>query len=94
MIRTQMVDVKTSNIKLLDRARRIFRAVLVPLTEPHMSIQPSIDTDDDGAVDRLIAKCGGSVKTAVIAARWGCGAEEAVERLEEVDGVLKKALEG
>ena len=87
-----MVDVKSSNAKLIDRARRIFRTVLVPLTQSPLSITPSIDIADDAAVDRLIKDCGGSVKTAIVAARWGHGVDDAIERLEVSEGGLKRSL--
>ncbi len=89
-----MVDVQSSNLKLVDRARRIFRAILIPLVESDPTTHPSIDVSDDAELDKLIKECGGSVKTALVAARWSCGAEEARKRLEGVDGILKRALEG
>jgi len=49
-----MVDVKRSNVKLISRARLVFRSVL----------------SDDEAIDHLMEQCGDSVKTAIVAARW------------------------
>ena len=88
----EMVDVKQSNLKLIDRARRITRAVLGPLTGPPTNLRLSVDLDDDGAVTRFIADHGGSVKRAIVAARWACGPTEAVSRLDDANGVLKIAL--
>lgn len=86
-----MVDVKRSNHKLVHRARRIFRAVLEPLTLPPWKID--LNLQDDEAIDRLIEACEGSVKQAMVAARWDCTPREANERLEKAAGLLKKALE-
>jgi N-acetylmuramic acid 6-phosphate etherase len=87
-----MVDVKRSNIKLVNRARNIFRMVLEPLTLPPAEIMLGVDINDDEAVDRLIDSCDGSVKRAMVAARWKCSPAEAKERLDVAQGVLKKAL--
>jgi N-acetylmuramic acid 6-phosphate etherase len=87
-----MVDVKRSNIKLVNRARNIFRSVLEPLALPPTSAKMEIDLDDGAAVDALIDSCGGSVKCAMVAARWNCSPAEAKARLEAVSGILKKAL--
>ena len=89
----QMVDVKRSNYKLVHRARRIFRAVLEPLARPPQSIELSVDLEDDDAVDQLIDECDGSVKLAMVAARWKCAPAEASKRLEAAGGLLKKALQ-
>ena len=88
-----MVDVRSTNAKLIDRARRIFRAVLTPILDTDPSIQPSIDVNDDEMVDRLIRSCEGSVKIALVVARWTCKVDEAKTRLDRVDGILRRALE-
>ncbi|KAJ3576250.1 hypothetical protein NP233_g560 [Leucocoprinus birnbaumii] len=75
-----MVDVKPSNLKLVDRARRIFRAVL-PGT-----------TLSDVQIDGLLASCNNNVKCAVVAHKYQCTAGEASDRLEAAGGVLKKAF--
>ncbi|KAK4689145.1 hypothetical protein P7C73_g967, partial [Tremellales sp. Uapishka_1] len=87
-----MVDVKSSNIKLVNRSRKIIRAVLEPL-EHTQAVRLSIDLKDDAAVDKLVQLCAGSTKQAIVAARWSCSPEESLERLRRVDGVLKKAIE-
>lgn len=87
-----MVDVKRSNLKLVTRARSIFRAVLEPLSRPPTNAILSVDLDDDLAIDALIDACDGSVKVAMVSARWQCDPAEAQDRLDAVDGILKKAL--
>lgn len=82
-----MVDVKRSNAKLVMRARGIVRTVLQPYDG-----RLSINLSDDAALDKLIDDCG-SVKTAMVAARWKCGREEAERRLRAAGGILKVALE-
>ncbi|ORY35926.1 N-acetylmuramic acid-6-phosphate etherase [Naematelia encephala] len=84
-----MVDVKCSNEKLVDRARRIFRTVIE-------SLGPDVQCDtpnSDNGIDSLIQECGGSVKTAVVAARWSTSPGEAETRLKEAGGKLKFALQ-
>jgi len=83
-----MADVKRSNIKLVNRARNIFRSVLEPLN----GVKMSIDLNNGDAIDCLIDDCDGSVKRAMVAARWSCSPAEAKERLDAVGGILKKAL--
>lgn len=86
-----MVDVKRSNIKLINRARLIFRSVLAPLVQQE-GITMDIDLADDLAIDTLMDACEGSVKTAMVAARWNCSPAEASKRLEDAGGLLKVAL--
>ncbi|PFH45141.1 hypothetical protein AMATHDRAFT_9933 [Amanita thiersii Skay4041] len=74
-----MVDLRLSNNKLVDRARRIFRT-LHPAT-----------TYTDEEIDKLIASCNGSVKLALVVAKLGCSTEEGIKKLEAAGGVLKKA---
>jgi N-acetylmuramic acid 6-phosphate etherase len=74
-----MVDLRASNSKLVDRARRIV-AALTGLAEAE--------------AETLLARCGGEVKTAVVAYRCGLDAEQARERLESSAGHLRRALEG
>lgn len=84
-----MVDVRRSNAKLVARARLIVRTVLEPYAR---RARLAVDLADDAAVDRLIDECG-SVKAAMVAARWACAREDAEARLREAGGVLKHALE-
>lgn len=84
-----MVDVRRSNAKLVARARHIVRTVLEPYGKRE---RLGVDLGNDEAVDRLIDESG-SVKAAMVAARWGCGREEAERRLRAAGGILKHALE-
>ncbi|KAG6853196.1 hypothetical protein C0991_006185 [Blastosporella zonata] len=74
-----MVDVKSSNKKLIDRARRIFRTLL-----PHTSLS-------DTETDELIALCKGSVKLAAVVEKLQLPVADAQKRLELAEGVLRKA---
>ncbi|KAF5375927.1 hypothetical protein D9615_008227 [Tricholomella constricta] len=74
-----MVDVKSSNNKLVDRARRIFRTL-----QPHTSLS-------DSEIDSLVGSCDGSVKMALVAEKLKCPANVARAKLEEAGGVLRKA---
>jgi N-acetylmuramic acid 6-phosphate etherase len=76
-----MVDVKTSNLKLIDRSRRIFRAIL-----------PSTTPLRDEEIDALISSCKGSVKLALVVSKLNCSIPDAEARLASAGGVLKKAL--
>ncbi|KAG6844033.1 hypothetical protein H0H87_010445 [Tephrocybe sp. NHM501043] len=75
----QMVDVKSSNKKLIDRARRIFRTLL-----PRTSLS-------DTEIDALVASCDGSVKLAAVVEKLHCSVSDAQERLEAAGGVLRRA---
>lgn len=85
-----MVDVKRSNIKLVNRARLIFKSVLEPIEAG--GVELGVDLTDNVGIDKLIDECGGSVKLAMVVARWSCSVTEATDRLDKVDGLLKKAL--
>jgi N-acetylmuramic acid 6-phosphate (MurNAc-6-P) etherase len=89
-----MVDVKTSNHKLEVRARGILRSILESLPEEYdiaLVSSGAMSLGDDEAVSKLIAECGG-VKLAAITARWGCTVDEARDRLDGCQGVLRQAL--
>jgi N-acetylmuramic acid 6-phosphate (MurNAc-6-P) etherase len=89
-----MVDVRTSNDKLVVRARGILRSILDSLpstTDLALVSAGKLDLEDDAAVSELIERCGG-VKVAAVVVRWGCGVPEARERLDRAGGVLKPAL--
>lgn len=77
-----MIDVKSSNEKLVDRARRIFRSALPAST--------FYDISQDRVVDELIANCDGSVKLALVVAKKGCLPQEGKQKLEDVGGSLRK----
>jgi N-acetylmuramic acid 6-phosphate etherase len=73
-----MVDLRATNTKLADRARRIVRAVT--------NLSP---TDSE----RLLNECGGEVKTAIVSHYTGFSSEEARQLLSAAHGHLRKALE-
>lgn len=80
-----MIDVKASNEKLIDRARRIFRTAL-----PKSS---SYNISQDSIVDALIADCGGSVKLALVVAKLGCTPSQGRQELQSSGGALRTAWE-
>ena len=73
-----MVDVKTSNQKLEERARRIV------MDASGCSYKESTDA---------LGEAGGSAKLAILLRRTGLGAEEGKKLLEEAGGSLSAALE-
>ncbi|KAF7778412.1 hypothetical protein Agabi119p4_2757 [Agaricus bisporus var. burnettii] len=75
-----MVDVKPSNMKLQDRAIRIFRTVL-PET-----------TLSDLQIDDLFKACQYNVKLAIVVEHHKCTVPEATTLLDHNGGVLKLAL--
>ncbi len=74
-----MVDLRASNVKLTERTRRIVSA-LTDLSEAESQ--------------KLLDRCGGELKTAVVAQLGGLSPEKARGRLEEAGGHLRKALRG
>jgi N-acetylmuramic acid 6-phosphate etherase len=72
-----MVDLRASNTKLADRARRIVRAVT------NLSTQEA---------ERLLRDCGGEVKTAIVSHYTGANSAEARQLLSASNGHLRKAL--
>jgi N-acetylmuramic acid 6-phosphate etherase len=74
-----MVDMRASNSKLADRARRIVRAVT------NLS-------DHDS--EKLLRECGGEVKTAIVRHYTGFASADARQLLASSHGHLRKALEG
>jgi N-acetylmuramic acid 6-phosphate etherase len=73
-----MVDVRTSNEKLAARARRIVVAATGVL---------------EAEADAALAEADGSAKVAIVALLAGTNAATARERLEQVGGVIRSALE-
>ena len=73
-----MVDLRATNSKLADRARRIVRAV-TKLT--------------DIESEKLLRSCGGEVKTAIVSHCTGTTSEHARELLAGTHGHLRRALE-
>jgi N-acetylmuramic acid 6-phosphate etherase len=74
-----MVDLQTTNSKLVERSRRI----VVMLT--------GLTADE---ADRLLAQCNGELKTAIVAQRGSVTPQEARNRLQRAGGHLRKALDG
>jgi N-acetylmuramic acid 6-phosphate etherase len=73
----QMVDVRATNQKLKERARRIIR----------QCCQSSLPISDD-ELDLLLARCNGSVKLAIASLRLGVSAAEAQHLLQRSGGIL------
>lgn len=72
-----MVDVRPTNAKLLDRARRI----VVEATGC-----------DDATAEAALADADGHAKTAVVSVLAGCDAAQARDRLERAGGFVRDAL--
>lgn len=72
-----MVDLKASNAKLRDRAKRIVASAA------NVSFE---------AAEKLLAQCNGEVKTAIVAARPGVSVADARKELTEAHGSVRKAL--
>jgi N-acetylmuramic acid 6-phosphate etherase len=72
-----MIDVRASNSKLADRARRIVRAVT------NLSDQES---------EKLLRECRGEVKMAIVSHFTGCTFDEAQDLLSRAGGHLRAAL--
>ena len=77
-----MVDVKATNLKLKERARRIVRLCCA-----------SDHQVPEDKLDQLLAQCDGSVKLAIAVLKLGVPVPEAQRRLDESDGVLGKTLQ-
>lgn len=74
----RMVDLKPTNVKLWERAKRIVaEAAGVPKKE----------------AEDALNLCGRSAKTAIVMLRAGCTAEEAEHRLQVADGFVSKAIQ-
>jgi N-acetylmuramic acid 6-phosphate etherase len=72
-----MVDVRATNVKLLERSTRIVAELA----------QCDIQT-----AGNMLTACDGELKTAVVALSHGVSAPVARQRLEQVDGHLREAL--
>ncbi len=73
-----MVDMKPTNLKLEERARRI--------------IMQATDCDRDTA-EKALKESNNHMKTAIVMILEGISAEEANTRLEKADGYVRKALD-
>jgi N-acetylmuramic acid 6-phosphate etherase len=74
-----MVDLRASNTKLADRARRIVRA---------------LTNVSDHEAERLLTECAGEVKTAIVSFHRGVPSGDARRILAASHGHLRKALHG
>lgn len=72
-----MVDVQATNTKLRDRARRI--------------VEIACDVDADTAT-ALLTRCRGDVKVAIVSALTGVSPDQARQRLQQANGVVRAAL--
>jgi N-acetylmuramic acid 6-phosphate etherase len=73
-----MVDLRATNTKLLDRSRRIVSTLTgLPVAD----------------AETLLNRCGGEVKTAIVAHRRGVDAAEARRLLDEAAGHLRRAID-
>ena len=73
-----MVDVRATNAKLVDRARRI--------------VVQATDASDEDA-ERALAEAGGHAKTAIVMLLAGLTREEAAEALRRGDGSIRSAVD-
>lgn len=81
----QMVDLRMSNEKLRDRARRVIRAA-VPSTA-------LVDISSDETLDEVLAQCDGRVKLGILITILGCSPKDGEMILEAAHGSLRMALE-
>jgi N-acetylmuramic acid 6-phosphate etherase len=77
--RNLMVDVRPTNAKLVDRARRIVASAAAV---------------DERQADEALRAAGGHAKTAVVMLLAGCGVQEARARLVEHGGRVREAVAG
>ncbi|KAJ6588936.1 hypothetical protein B0H19DRAFT_1206074 [Mycena capillaripes] len=78
-----MIDVHPSNVKFASRARHIIRDLAGSRAEAY--------SDDE--LDGVVARCGGSVKLAVVVVASGWGVPLCVDALERRGGSLRSVLE-
>lgn len=95
-----MIDVHPSNVKFASRARHIIRDLAGSRAEAysggHYIINPpfvlfTLIADDE--LDGVVARCGGSVKLAVVIVASGWGVPLCVDALERRGGSLRSVLE-
>ncbi|KAJ8082352.1 hypothetical protein PM082_008207 [Marasmius tenuissimus] len=85
-----MIDVKASNTKLMDRARRIIRKVASEYTLP---LTYSSIMHNDEHLNAVIVRCNRNVKLALVVIISGWGVNLCEDALVRRNGVLKAVLE-
>lgn len=73
-----MIDVRMVNEKLVERGRRFVSEIC------GISVENAAE---------ILARSGGSVKTACVMSKLKCGREEAEQKLKAADGILRKVIE-
>jgi N-acetylmuramic acid 6-phosphate etherase len=73
-----MVDVNPSNLKLIERAKKI--------------IMQAASCDLETAT-QVLADSGNKVKTAIVMVKLKCSKEDAEERLKKADGFIRIAVQ-
>lgn len=86
-----MVDVKSSNEKLVARSRRIVKMAVGP--SGFLAGSNELVNMDDQNIDQLMNACDGQVKLSILVAMTGLSVTDAVALLEKNQGVLRAALE-
>ncbi|KAI8674736.1 SIS domain-containing protein [Fusarium keratoplasticum] len=81
-----MVDLKMSNEKLQNRARRVARMVVPPSS--------ALDIESEEVLDAVLADCDGQVKLSILVATLGCSPAEGRAKLAAASGSLRQALQG
>ncbi|KAM6523319.1 hypothetical protein FSOLCH5_003938 [Fusarium solani] len=81
-----MVDLKMSNEKLQNRARRVARMAVPPSS--------ALDIESEEVLDAVLADCDGQVKLSILVATLGCSPTEGRAKLEAASGSLRQALQG
>jgi N-acetylmuramic acid 6-phosphate etherase len=80
-----MVDLKMSNEKLRDRARRVMRSAVPESSSINIH-------DDDAQIDQVLDLCQGKLKPAILVVTLGCTPQQAEDLLQASGGSLKVAL--
>ncbi|KAG2175372.1 hypothetical protein INT43_001019 [Umbelopsis isabellina] len=86
-----MVDVKSSNEKLVARSRRIVKMAVGP--SGYLAGSNDLVNMDDQTIDQVMKACNGQVKLSILVAMTGLSVADAVDLLEKNQGVLRAALE-
>ncbi|MBN1877642.1 MAG: N-acetylmuramic acid 6-phosphate etherase [Anaerolineae bacterium] len=85
-----MVDVRATNAKLKERAKRIVVEAVRGKTENGESAD--CESRIAAGAEHALSVCNGEVKTAIVALLLDVSPEEARRRLEAADGIIRKAL--